>query len=549
MRTLADEPRIRVMALHALLYCERLFYLEEVEEIRVADDRVYAGRTLHEELLGEGAEQVRTVEIESETLGLIGKTDAIQFRDGSWVPYEHKTGRSMKAKGKAKPEAWPSDKVQVSAYAMLMEEVLGKPVSEGRIRYHADNVTVRIPLDDTARSSVINAVSRARELRTVIDRPPVCPNDRACLKCSLAPVCLPEEDRLAKCQEWEPVRLFPAIPDGKTVHVLTHGAYVRRSGNMLSIEEDGQEKKTCPIQDVRSVVLHGNAQMTTQAIQLCASYEIPVHWLSSGGRYIGGFAPGVTLVQRRVRQYKALCDEDFCLSLVKKLVYAKIEAQLRYLLRSTRGTERTDSMMGAIYAVRNELKSISDSPDIDVIRGREGNAGRAYFGVLQELLSHGVKEEFWFSSRNRRPPQDRFNALLSFGYALLYRSVLESVIAVGLEPALGFYHTPRSAAHPLVMDLMELFRVTVWDISVIGSINRKSWDAQNDFVVTKSKVWLSDTGRRKAIDLFEKRLEECWKHSVTGYSLSYGRTIELEVRLLEKEWTDHPGLFARSRLR
>ena len=92
MKSLAGEPRIRVMALHALLYCERLFYLEEVEEIRVADERVYAGRTLHEELMAEGAEQARTVEIESEALGLIGKTDAIQFRDGSWVPYEHKTG-------------------------------------------------------------------------------------------------------------------------------------------------------------------------------------------------------------------------------------------------------------------------------------------------------------------------------------------------------------------------------------------------------------------------------------------------------------------------
>jgi len=99
------------------------------------------------------------------------------------------------------------------------------------------------------------------------------------------------------------------------------------------------------------------------------------------------------------------------------------------------------------------------------------------------------------------------------------------------------------------MDVMELFRLSIWDIAVIGSINRKSWDSQNDFVVTKSKVWLSESGRRKAIELYERRLEEQWKHSVTGYSLSYARTIELEVRLLEKEWSKQPGLFARSRLR
>ena len=156
------EPRIRVMALHALLYCERLFYLEEVEEIRVADERVYAGRTLHEELASEGGTQVRTLEMESEILGLVGKTDAIQFRDGSWIPYEHKKGRSVQGAKKAEHDAWLSDKVQVTAYGMLLEEMLGCIIPEGRIRYHADNVTIRVPLDSEARQLVRDAIQRAR---------------------------------------------------------------------------------------------------------------------------------------------------------------------------------------------------------------------------------------------------------------------------------------------------------------------------------------------------------------------------------------------------
>jgi CRISPR-associated protein Cas1 len=144
---------------------------------------------------------------------------------------------------------------------------------------------------------------------------------------------------------------------------------------------------------------------------------------------------------------------------------------------------------------------------------------------------------------------DRFNALLSFGYGLLHTAVMRAVLAVGLEPAFGFFHTPRSAAYPLVLDLMELFRVALWDLVVVGSLNRNQWDPDKDFMITKTKVWLSGDGRRKAIALFENRLQETWKHPIVEYSLSYARTLELEVRLLEKEWTGEPGLFAQARLR
>ncbi len=138
---------------------------------------------------------------------------------------------------------------------------------------------------------------------------------------------------------------------------------------------------------------------------------------------------------------------------------------------------------------------------------------------------------------------------MSYGYSLLYQAVMQAVMSVGLEPALGFYHTPRSSAYSLVLDLMELFRLIVWDIPVIGSINRHQWNEDEDYDVTEGRVWLSNTGRRKAIALFERRLQETWKHPVVRYSLSYARLMELEVRLLEKEWTGAPGLFAKMRIR
>ena len=358
---MAHEPPIRVMALHALLYCKRLFYLEEVEEIRVADAAVYAGRELHTSLEGQDGGEWCSVEIESERLGLSGKIDCLRRRDGTIIPYEHKRGRCHRVDGVA--EVWPSDRVQAAAYAMMLADSTGQDIPEARVHYHAENVTVRVPIDDKTCQEVIDAVSEARRLRSSVERPPITDNERLCVRCY------------------------------------------------------------------------------------------------------------------------------------------------------------------------------------------EGKAAVHYFGSLNALLGPEVPGELHYRARTRRPPRDRFNALLSFGYGLLHSAVMRAVLAVGLEPAFGFYHQPRSAAHPLVLDLMELFRVPLWDLVVIGSLNRGQWRVDQDFSATPSKVWLSAEGRRKAISLFEKRLEERWKHPVLDYSLSYARTLELEVRLLEKEWTGEPGLFARSRLR
>lgn len=546
-----DTAPIRVMALHALAYCERLFYLEEVEEIRVADERVYAGRTLHEELRRaeetDGGEW-SSIELASERLGLVGKVDALRRRDGQTIPYEHKRGRPWR-EGK-QTLAWPSDALQIAAYAMLLEEEDGVAVTEGRVRYHADSITVRVPVDAAARDAVRQAVNRARELRATTERPPVAANDRLCIRCSLAPVCLPEEERLAEQPDWEPVRLFPPDRELKTVHVVEPGAKVGRSGDTLKVEPRDGEKRTFPVREVGALVLHGYPQVTTQALHFCAANGIAVHWISAGGRYVCGLAADAPAVQRRIRQFQALSAPDMRLALARKLAMAKVEGALRYLLRATRGCHCRSAQENADFDVmRDCLKRMAHATSPDELRGHEGLAGRAYFNLLPGLLRSEVPDELRFAGRNRRPPKDRFNALLGFGYALLYQSVIEAILTVGLDPALGFFHTPRSASHPLVLDLMELFRTSVWDIALVGSLNRLQWNPATDFQVTGKRVWLSEEGRAKAIRLYQGRLDETWRHPVVDYSLSYARLIELEVRLLEKEWTGFPGLFAKMRLR
>ncbi len=545
----ANNPLIRVMALHSLAYCERLFYLEEVEEIRVADASVYAGRSLHEEIrqAEEDGGEWSSLEMASEQLGLTGKVDCLRRRDGTFIPYEHKKGRPRR-EGKV-ARAWPSDVLQISAYGMLLEEEKGEPIPEGRVRYHAEGVTVRVFLDDESRAFVLTAVLRARELRNSPERPPVTKNDKLCIRCSLAPICLPEEERLADDLEWTPLRLFPPDRDTKTIHVNDHSCKVSRSGETLKIENSDGAERVFPLREIGAVVLHGYPQITTQALHMCANNGIAVHWISPGQRYVTGTAP-VGMIHRRIRQYKALSCPDVCLGLARKLVLAKIEGSIRYVLRATRGVNRKEEgLEAALQVMRNSLKFSAKAENLDQLRGHEGMGGRAYFAAIPALLREKIPVELRFTGRNRRPPRDRFNALLGFGYSLLYQTVLQAVWVVGLEPAFGFYHTPRSSAYPLVLDLMEIFRAPIWDIVLIGSINRLQWNPNDDFETTAGRVWLSNVGRKKAIILFEQRLEETWKHPVVSYSLSYARLIELEVRLLEKEWTGSPGLFAKVRLR
>lgn len=151
--------------------------------------------------------------------------------------------------------------------------------------------------------------------------------------------------------------------------------------------------------------------------------------------------------------------------------------------------------------------------------------------------------------RSRRPPRDRVNALLSYGYSSLYRETLAAVIAVGLHPGVGFYHQPRSASHTLALDVMELFRVAIVDMAIVAAINRRSFDETSDFRSAPGQVLLTESGRDKLLSVLERRKTDEWRHPVVGYSLSYARMIELEVRLLEKEWMGEGGLFARMRLR
>ena len=549
----ASDSSLRVIALHDLLYCERLYYLTEIEGIQNPTALIYAGRRLHVEVVAPDDEtpEHRSFEVSSERWGLFGKVDAVRRRDGVWVAIEHKRGRCRRDDD-GRPQAWPSDRIQTVAYAVLLEEAMSEPVPQARVRYHADGVTAFVDVDEAARRDLQTAIDRACELRRSTERPPVAENERLCPRCSLAPVCLPEEERIAQQDDGvarEAPRLFPSRREEQTLHIVSPRAHLGRSGEALLLTNE-DEKQKIPIEQVGGVVIHGFGQVTTQAIHLCSQHGVAVQWFTAGGKYAAGTAWSPGRVQQRIRQYAALSDPAIRLDLARRLVEAKIDTQRRYALRASR-SEPADRAWCRPYLdqMRSVLQQVPGAESSASLLGFEGTAARLYFDSLKVLLGSNVPEELRLDGRNRRPPRDRFNCLLSFGYALLQSVVHRSLLAVGLEPALGFYHQPRSAAPPLVLDLMELFRTLLWEIPLIGSLNRGQWNPAEDFSVTPGQVWLSDAGRRKAIELFELRLTESYRHPHTGQSLTYARIVELEARLLEKEWTGCPGLFARLRLR
>ncbi len=393
-----NVPPLRIMSLHALAYCERLFYLEEVEEIRVADHRVYAGRTLHEAKLPADEGEAGSATLESEQWGLRGKVDYVRYRDGKLIPFEHKRGRSRG------DDAWESDRLQVIAYAALLSEHFGRSIMEGRVRYHANNKTVRVAIDAPAFEHLRQAIVRARELSSTVDRPPIAANENLCARCSLAPVCLPEEERLITALDSDApaaMRLFPERDERQVVHVTEVGSRVGKQGEEFIVTPRQGDAIRLPGHNVAAIVLHGAAQISSQAVHYALAHDVGVHWLSGGGRYIGGIAPAGG-VQRRHRQFAGLQDAEFAMTLSRRLVQAKVENQLQYLLRAARVRNVRNAVEDALQGIRSELRLIPRADGADALRGHEGMAGRYYFSALPKLIDAG-QTCMQFDGRNRRP--------------------------------------------------------------------------------------------------------------------------------------------------
>jgi CRISPR-associated protein Cas1 len=278
--------------------------------------------------------------------------------------------------------------------------------------------------------------------------------------------------------------------------------------------------------------LFGNVQLSAQALRELAAREVPVLHLSYGGWLAAVTTPPPHKnIELRRRQFEAADNAGTCLQLAQAFTAGKIRNQRTLLRRNARELPTEALVMMA------EMRRKTEQADgLERLLGLEGTAARTYFAHFSRMFKTPTPEDephFDFNGRNRRPPRDPVNALLSFMYAMLMKDMLVTLIGVGFDPYLGFYHQPKYGRPALALDVMEEFRPLVADSVVISLINNGEI-RPGDFIARAGAVALTDSGRRRVLEAYERRLDTLVTHPLFGYQLSYRRIFEVQVRLLAR---------------
>jgi CRISP-associated protein Cas1 len=282
-------------------------------------------------------------------------------------------------------------------------------------------------------------------------------------------------------------RVLPQSDDGAVLYVQEPGSHVGKRSEHLIVRKNGQEVKRVPMHAVRQLVVYGNVQVSTQALETLIQNEIPVAYLTGYGRFIGPFAP----VERknvglREVQFRRFADPAECLMLSKAVVRGKLINQRALLMRSLRGDGDRGSDEPAARGLADLIRRLDNAATLETMLGLEGQGAALYFGEFGRFLrTQPPGRGFEFTSRNRRPPRDPVNALLSFAYALLSKDCFSAVCTVGFDPYKGFFHQNRYGKPSLPLDLMEEFRPVIVDSVVLTLINNEML-TPNDFLSTPS---------------------------------------------------------------
>jgi CRISPR-associated protein Cas1 len=552
------------------VYCPRLFFYEWVDGVFRESADTLEGSVQHQRVDKEGGElppvedlpeeeglKTQAVTLSSERLRVVAKMDVVQVSaDGHARPIDYKRGRPAVGEDGG-PGVWPADRVQIVLQALILREG-GYRCEEGIVYYRATNQRVRVPVNEEAVREAESAVERAwaTARNQVIPRPLV--DSPKCPGCSLNSICLPDEtnalgraggededdgqmrlfvdDSLPrKGPQREPRRLMAPRVDRKPVYLNTQGLRVGKSGEVLQVKEKDAIRQEIRVNEICQVNLMGNIQISTQAIQSLCSAEIPVCYFSQGGWFYG-ITSGLTTknVFLRQSQFRLSGEEWFALRLARKLVAGKIRNQRVMLMRNHEEPPKL-----ALDQMREMAERAEEAVSLEELLGIEGNGARLYFGAFDGMIKQeggeagGVEFGFDFTTRNRRPPRDPVNALLSLAYSLLSKDLTVACAAVGFDPMMGFYHQPRFGRPALALDLMEPFRPLIAESAVLNAINTRMVTAR-DFLRAGRAVALSPGGRRGFFQAYEARMDTLVTHPIFGYRVSYRRLLEVQARLLAR---------------
>lgn len=552
-----DLPLLPVRMLNEYQYCPRLAYLEWVQGEWAESADTVEGRSVHkrvdqptgnlpsaEEIDSETHLHARSVTLSSNRLGLIAKLDLIESNDGVVVPVDYKRGkRPHIASGAYDPE-----RVQVCAQGLILEEH-GYTCTEGVLYFAASRERVGVIFDDELRQTTRNAIDGLRLIAAGGTIPSPLVDSPKCPRCSLVGICLPDEVNFLKRQETPPRPLSVLRDEAMPVYVQARSAKVAKKGETLEISIEDANTATARLNEVSQLVLMGNIYVTTPCLHELMEREIPVTWHSYGGWFIGHtVGTGHKNVEIRTAQYRASFDPGICLRLAKGLVVAKIQNCRTLLRRNWKEGETPEGLLEDFKRDIDHARRVGSLPEL---LGVEGNAAARYFGQFRNMIRRSDSTEefaFDFAKRNRRPPTDPVNALLSYAYSLLVRTWTVTLSGVGFDPYRGFYHQPRYGRPALALDLMEPFRPLIADSSVIQAINNGEVKP-TDFISAAGSVALDKDGRKRFIAAFERRLSHETTHPVFGYKVSYRRLLEIQARLLARyllgELDEYPNFVTR----
>lgn len=323
-----------------------------------------------------------------------------------------------------------------------------------------------------------------------------------------------------------------------TLYATTDGAWLHKDGANIVMEVERQERARLPVHMLESLVCIGRVAVSPQLLGFCTEQGISICYLTSHGRFLArveGPISGNVLLRRA--QYRASDDSPRCAAIVRNLLAGKIHNQRAVLARGWRdhGERLTDraAFQHALKRLKRILQRILLEHDVDLLRGLEGEAAQAYFGVFDQLI-RAESPLLRFSGRNRRPPRDAFNALLSFLYTLLTHDCRSALETVGLDPAVGFLHRDRPGRPSLALDLAEEFRPLLGERLALSLINRQQLNERDFQIFDSGAVQLKDDARKTVLVAYQERKREQLQHAFLGEKIDIGLLPFIQAQLLAR---------------
>ncbi|OPY12368.1 MAG: CRISPR-associated protein Cas4/endonuclease Cas1 fusion [Syntrophus sp. PtaB.Bin138] len=322
-----------------------------------------------------------------------------------------------------------------------------------------------------------------------------------------------------------------------TLYVTTQGAYLSKEGETVMVSVDGQKRLQVPVHTLGGIVCFGRVMCSPFLMGFCAENNVGLSFLTENGRFLArvqGPVSGNVLLRRE--QYRRADSPEFSASMARSFVAGKIANARTVLQRALRDHGRKiaqPEVEQVVALLGGALRRLEATDHLDALRGVEGETARCYFSVFDHLIT-SQKEGFRFEGRNRRPPLDNVNCLLSFLYTLLLHDVRSALEGVGLDPAVGFLHRDRPGRPGLALDLMEEFRPFLADRLTLSLINLGQVNSRGFSKAETGAVTMADDTRREVIVAYQKRKQDEILHPFLGEKVAVGILFHVQALLLAR---------------